>query len=89
MGLCGIHNRRLIGGENFMTINLTLEQAIRNLTCGDLQILLLMILRKLVTNNWVHVSSDLVSEDGGRVGVIEIAFAFLGGFLIGDSNAEI
>ena len=82
MGLCGIHNRRLIGGENFMTINLTLEQAMRNLTCGDLQILLLMILRKLVTNNWVH-------EDGWRVGVIEIAFAFLGGFLIGDSNAEI
>ena len=82
MGLCGIHNRRLIGGENFMTINLTLEQAMRNLTCGDLQILLLMILRTLVTNNWVH-------EDGGRVGVIEIAFAFLGGFLIGDSNAEI
>ena len=82
MGLCGIHNRRLIGGENFMTINLTLEQAMRNLTCGDLQILLLMILRKLVANNWVH-------EDGGRVGVIEIAFAFLGRFLIGDSNAEI
>ena len=82
MGLCGIHNRRLIGGENFVTINLTLEQAMRNLTCGDLQILLLMILRKLVTNNWVH-------EDGERVGVIEIAFAFLGGFLIGDSNAEI
>ena len=51
MGLCGIHNRRLIGGENFVTINLTLEQAMRNLTCGDLQILLLMILRKLVTNN--------------------------------------
>ena len=82
MGLCGIHNRRLIGGENFVTINLTLEQAMRNLTCGDLQILLLMILRKLVTNNWVH-------EDGGRVGVIELAFAFLGGFLLGDSNAEI
>ena len=68
MGLCGIHNRRLIGGENFVTINLTLEQAMRNLTCGDLQILLLMILRKLVTNNWVHVSSDLVSEDRGEGG---------------------
>ena len=40
-----------------------------------------------ITNNWVHVSPGLICRDGGRrVGVIEIACAFLGGFLLGDSN---
>ena len=42
-----------------------------------------------ITNNWVHVSPGLISRDGGRqMVVIEIACAFLGGFLLGDSNVE-
>ena len=44
----------------------------RNLACGDHYILLVVILRKLVTNDWVHVSLELVSVDGGRVGAVEI-----------------
>ena len=36
-----------------------------------------MILRKLVTNDWVLVSPGLVSEDEGRMGAVEITCAFL------------
>ena len=39
----------------------------RNLACGD-QYILHVILRKLVSNDWVHVSPGLVSRDGERVG---------------------
>ena len=50
-----------------------LQEAMRNLTCGDLQILFVVIwllltelkLRKLVTKHWVHVSAELVSRGGG------------------------
>ena len=42
-----------------------------------------------IANDWVLVSSRLVSSDGWwRVGVVEIACAFLGGFLLGDSSVE-
>ena len=39
----------------------------RNLACGDLTRAEELMLRKLVVNNWVHVSSELVSEDRGRM----------------------
>ena len=45
----------------------------RNLACDNQLMLLLVILRKSVTNNWVHLSPGLVSRDGGRVGAVEIA----------------
>ena len=48
--------------------NLKLEQAMGDLACGDQKILLVVILRKLVTNDWLHVYPGLVSGDGGRVG---------------------
>ena len=49
----------------------------------------MVILRKLVSNDRVHVSPGLVFgewREGG--GVAEIACAFSWGFLLGDSNAE-
>ena len=86
MGVSRIQNPRLSWGENFIILwlyNLKLEQAIRILACSDSEEIY------EITNEWVHVSSLLVSNDGGRrVGIIEIACAFLRGFLLGDSNLE-
>ena len=54
------------------------------------EILLAKIMRKLVRKllkNWVHVSPGLIFRDEERqVEVVEIACAFLGEFLLGDSN---
>ena len=44
------------------------------LACGDQKILLVVILRKLVTKDWVHMSPRVVSGDGGGGwGAVEIA----------------
>ena len=52
----------------------------RNLACKNSE-----EISKEITNKWVHVSPGLISRDGGRrVGVVEIACAFLGRFLLGD-----
>ena len=46
-------------------------------------------LRKLVINNWVHVSLGLVSGDKGMVMAAEMLCTYLGGtFLLGCSNGE-
>ena len=45
--------------------NLKLEQAMINLSCSDQ---LVVILRRLVTNNWVYMSPGFVSRDERRVG---------------------
>ena len=61
--------------------NLKLEQAMGDVACGDQKILLVVILRKLVTNDWVHVYPGLVSGDGGRVGgLLKLHEPFLGDF---------
>ena len=56
----------------------------RNLTCGDQQISLLVYgrglkLRKLVTKDWIHVSPGLVSGDRGVGGCWNFMY-FFGGF---------
>ena len=43
---------------------MTSEEAMRNLTYSDLQIMFVVIL-KLVTKSWVYVSAELASGDGG------------------------
>ena len=64
-----------------------LEQVMRNLTCGDQQILLMVIwlvLTRVETDEisyerWVHVSLGLVSGGGGRVWEAdEIGYTCLG-----------
>ena len=54
-----------------------------NLACGDSE-----EISQEIANHWVHVSPGLVFKDEGRVRVVEIACAFLGRFLLGDSNTE-
>ena len=55
-----------------------------NLACKDSE----EISQEIIIN-WVHLSPGLISRDGGRqVGVTEIACAFIGEFLLGDSNVE-
>ena len=44
------------------------------------------IFRISVTNDWVHVSPGLVSKGGW--GTVDIAWASLGGFLLGCSNTK-
>ena len=64
-----------------------LEEAMRNLTFGDLQIWLVVIWlelrvkpRKLVIKYPVHVSAELVSGGGGS---IEISHTFCGTIVVG------
>ena len=59
------------------------EEAMRNLTYGDLQIMLVVIL-KLVTKYWVHVSAELTSWDGGG----HKLYIPFGGSLLWVSNTE-
>ena len=59
------------------------EEAMRNLTCDDLQIMLVVIL-KLVTEYCVHVSAGLASGGGGDH-KLHIPF---GRLLLGGSNTE-
>ena len=46
-------------------------------------------MRKLVTNDWVHVFPGLALEDGGEGGVqFNLHILFLRGLLLGGSNAK-
>ena len=47
-------------------------------------------MRKLVTNDWVHVSPGLALGDGGGEGGVQLNLhiPFLRGLLLGGSNAK-
>ena len=59
------------------------EEAMRNLTYSDLRIMFVVIL-KLVTKSWAHVSAELASGD---VGGHKLYIPFRGSLLWG-SNTE-
>ena len=76
--------------KNLWLYNLKLEQAMRNLACGDLNCSYWggLKLRKLVINDWVHVFPRVVSGDGVRVVGRWNDMYLFAGFLLGASNAE-
>ena len=76
--------------KNLWLYNLKLEQAMRNLACGDLNCSYWggLKLRKLVINDWVHVFPRLVLGDGRRVEDRWHDMYLFGEFLLGDSNVE-
>ena len=57
----------------------------RNLACSHLTRTERLMLRKLIINDWVHVSSELVLEDRGEDD--KMACTCLGGFVGRGSNA--
>ena len=95
-----VMNMLMFRWKKYDFYNLKLEQAIRNLACGDQQILLVVIsvvttvywrglkLRELVINDWVHVFPRAVSRDSGRVMDRWNDIYLFGRFLLGGSNAE-
>ena len=47
-----------------------------------------MKLRKLVTNDWVHVSNRLIWGSGERMGAVMIAYIFWGETVVGKLKCE-